>query len=36
MAIYRQPGQYIEVEPGIEIYYVDGGTGSPIIFIDQI
>lgn len=33
MAIYHQPGQYIEVEPGVEIYYEDRGTGSPIIFI---
>jgi non-heme chloroperoxidase len=33
MAIHHQPGQYIEVEPGVEIYYEDRGTGSPIIFI---
>ena len=33
MAIHHQPGQYIEVEPGIEIYYEDRGKGSPIIFI---
>ena len=33
MAIQHQPGQYIEVEPGVELYYEDRGTGSPIIFI---
>ncbi len=33
MAIHHQPGQYIEVEPGVEIYYEDRGSGSPIIFI---
>ena len=33
MAIHQQPGQYIEVEPGVEIYYEERGTGSPIIFL---
>lgn len=33
MAIHHQPGQYIEVEPSVEIYYEDRGSGSPIIFI---
>ena len=33
MALYHQPGQFIEVEPGTEIYYEYRGTGSPIIFI---
>ena len=28
-----QPGQYMEVEPGVEIYYEDQGSGRPIIFI---
>lgn len=29
----RQPGNYIEVEPGVEIYYEDKGTGMPIVFV---
>ena len=33
MAIHHQPGQYLEVDAGVEIYYEDRGTGSPIIFI---
>lgn len=33
MNIYRQPGNYIEVEPGVEIYYEEKGTGTPIVFV---
>lgn len=33
MAIHKQPGQYIEIEPGVEIYYEAYGEGSPLIFI---
>jgi non-heme chloroperoxidase len=33
MNAYRQPGNYIEVEPGVEIYYEDRGTGTPIVFV---
>lgn len=33
MSINHQPGEYIEVEPDVEICYEDRGTGSPIIFI---
>ena len=33
MSIHHHPGQYIEVESGVEIYYEDRGTGSPMIFI---
>jgi non-heme chloroperoxidase len=29
----QQPGKYLEVEPGVEIYYEDCGSGTPIIFI---
>jgi len=27
------PGQYMEVEPGVELYYEDRGQGTPVIFI---
>lgn len=33
MSTYRQPGKYIEVEPGVEIYYEDKGEGTPIVFV---
>ncbi len=33
MNTYRQPGKYIEIEPGVEIYYEEMGTGAPIVFI---
>jgi len=33
MAMNEQPGKYVEVEPGVELYYEDLGTGNPIIFI---
>lgn len=33
MATSNKVGQYIEIEPGVEIYYEDKGTGSPILFI---
>lgn len=33
MTTHNQVGQYIEVEPGVEIYYEDKGAGSPILFI---
>lgn len=33
MAKYNQPGKYIEVEPGVEIYFEDRGTGTPILFL---
>jgi non-heme chloroperoxidase len=33
MNTYRQPGKYIEIEPGVEIYYEDRGTGTPIVFV---
>lgn len=28
-----QPGQYLEIEPGIELYYEDRGQGQPLILI---
>lgn len=33
MNTYRQPGNYLEVEPGVEIYYEDKGAGTPIVFV---
>ncbi len=33
MSNTQQPGKYIEVDPSVEIYYEERGTGSPIIFI---
>ncbi|HSV85803.1 MAG TPA: alpha/beta hydrolase [Levilinea sp.] len=33
MNSYRQPGNYIEVEPGVEIYYEDRGAGTPVVFV---
>jgi pimeloyl-ACP methyl ester carboxylesterase len=33
MSSYRQPGKYIEVEPGVEIYYEEMGTGTPLVFV---
>jgi non-heme chloroperoxidase len=33
MSNYHQPGKYIEIEPGIEIYYEEMGTGTPIVFV---
>ena len=33
MAVYHQPGNYLEVAPGVEIYYEDRGSGMPLIFI---
>jgi non-heme chloroperoxidase len=33
MAPYRKPGNYIEVEPGVEIYYEDTGSGAPLVFV---
>ncbi len=32
-AIHQQPGQYLEIEPGVEMYYEERGEGSPLIFI---
>jgi len=29
----REPGKYIEVEPGVELYYEDHGQGTPLIFV---
>lgn len=33
MPIQQQSGQYLAVEPGVELYYEERGTGAPIIFI---
>jgi non-heme chloroperoxidase len=33
MNAYHQPGKFLEVEPGVEIYYEERGAGKPIIFI---
>lgn len=33
MSSYRQPGKYIEVEPGVEIYYEEMGAGTPLVFV---
>lgn len=30
---YRRPGSYLEVEPGVEIYYEESGTGTPLVFV---
>lgn len=29
----REPGHYLEVEPGVEVYYEDHGDGPPIVFV---
>lgn len=29
----QKPGSYVLVEPGVELYYEERGTGTPIIFI---
>jgi pimeloyl-ACP methyl ester carboxylesterase len=29
----REPGKYIEVEPGVELYYEDYGQGTPLLFV---
>ena len=26
-------GSYLEVEPGVELYYEDHGAGSPLVFV---
>jgi non-heme chloroperoxidase len=28
-----QPGQYLAVEPGVELYYEEHGSGSPLLFV---
>ena len=33
MGSYRQPGDFVEVEPGVEIYYEERGTGTPILIV---
>ncbi|GAB4451502.1 MAG: hypothetical protein Kow0031_34040 [Anaerolineae bacterium] len=33
MAVNANPGSYVEVDPGIELYYEERGSGQPIIFI---
>jgi non-heme chloroperoxidase len=33
MSVYKNSGQYIEVDSGVEIYYEDRGEGSPVIFL---
>jgi non-heme chloroperoxidase len=33
MAILEEPGSYLEVDPGVELYYEDVGAGTPLIFI---
>jgi pimeloyl-ACP methyl ester carboxylesterase len=33
MNTYRQPGNYVQVEPGVDIYYEERGTGTPIVFV---
>jgi len=33
MATYREPGKFIEVEPGVDLYVEEKGSGTPIIFI---
>jgi pimeloyl-ACP methyl ester carboxylesterase len=33
MGNYRQPGSYIQIEPGVDIYYEERGTGTPIVFV---
>lgn len=33
MPMLPDPGKYIEVDPGVELYYEDVGAGTPLIFI---
>lgn len=34
MSVSKPLGSYLEVEPGVEIYYEDsGGTGTPLVFV---
>lgn len=33
MTIGVEPGKYLEVEPGVELYYVDQGQGMPLVFV---
>lgn len=33
MNTYRKPGKYIQIEPGVEIYYEEMGAGTPIVFV---
>lgn len=33
MAIHPAPGKFVEIEPGIELYYEERGSGQPLIFI---
>lgn len=33
MSVNPKPGSYIEIDPGVELYYEERGSGQPIIFI---
>ena len=33
MGSYRRPGDFIEVEAGVEVYYEEKGAGTPIVFV---
>jgi non-heme chloroperoxidase len=33
MSAGKRQGQYLEVEPGVELYYEEQGEGAPIVFI---
>ncbi len=33
MATYRDPGKFVEVEPGVDLYVEEKGSGMPLIFI---
>ena len=33
MVMEPHPGSYLEIEPGVELYYVDRGQGTPLIFV---
>lgn len=33
MPVHPKPGQYIEVDPGVELYYEDAGEGTPLILV---
>ncbi len=33
MTTYRNPGVYVEVEPGVELYYEEYGQGKPLVFV---
>ncbi len=33
MAVHPHPGSYVEIEPGVELYYEERGSGQPLVFV---